>query len=159
MNAIKNLGRAAGLLYVFIDIFGLLGPLYVPTDSSQAAAVWLAISPVFEVLLDRVEIVGGIWILLVTWAALLAGRLPRALNYVGVVVGMAGVLTLFPALEVLGIGFRLGEMVWFGWLGIFVLRRSQSAAARRLRAFFVALASHVGANLSGKEARAMDQER
>ena len=159
MRVIKNLGRAAGLLYVFIDIFGLLSPLYVPANSSQAATVWLAISPVFEELLGRVEIVGGIWILLVTWGALLAGRLPRALNYVGVVVGMAGVLTLFPALEVLGIGFRLGEMVWFGWLGVFVLRRSQSAAARRLRAFFAALASHVGANLSGKEAKAMDQER
>jgi len=159
MRVIKNLGIAAGLLYVFIDILGLLSPLYVPTHSSQAATVWLAIGPVFEVLVDRVEIVGGIWVLLVTWRAMLEGRLPRALNYVGVVVGMAGVLTLFPALEMLGIGFRLGEMVWFGWLGIFVLRRSQSAAARRLRAFFAALASKVGANLSGKEARAMDQER
>jgi len=110
-------------------------------------------------LVDRVEIVGGIWVLLVTWRAMLEGRLPRALNYLGLMIGVAGVLTLFPALEVLGIGFRLGEMVWFGWLGIFVLRRSQSAAARRLRAFFAALASKVGANLSGKEARAMDQER
>ncbi len=159
MNAIKNLGRAAGLLYVFIDIFGLLSTFYDPTDSSQAATVWSAISPVLEVMVDRIEVVGGIWILLVTWGAVLEGRLPRALNYVGVVVGMAGVLTVVPALEVLGIGFRLGEMVWFGWLGIFVLRRSQSAAARRLRAFFAALASHVRASLSGKEARAMDQER
>ena len=43
------------------------------------------------------EIVDGLWILLATWAALLAGRLPRALNYlgvaVGVAVGVAGVLT------------------------------------------------------------------
>lgn len=136
MRVIKNLGIAAGLLYVFIDIFGLLGPLYVPTGSSQAATVWLAALPGLEALFERVEIVGGIWVLLVTWAALLAGRFPRALNYLGVVIGMAGVLTLFPALEVLGVGFRLGEMVWFGWLGIFVLRSSQSAAARRLRAFF-----------------------
>jgi hypothetical protein len=114
---------------------------------------------VFEVLFDRVEVVGGIWVLLVTWGALLVGRFPRALNYLGVVIGGAGVLSLFPALEVLGSGFRLGEMVWFGWLGIFVLRSSQSAVARRLRAFFVALASYVRAKLSGKEARAMDQER
>lgn len=159
MNAIKNLGRAAGLLYVFIDIFGLLSPLYVPTDSSQAATAWLAISPVFEVLVDRVEIVGGIWILLVTWAALLEGRLPRAPNHLGVVIGMAGILTVVPVLEVLEIGFRLGEMVWVVWLGIVMLRGSQSAAAQRLRAFFVALASYVGANRSGKEFRAMDQER
>ena len=82
------------------------------------------------------EVVGGIWILLVTWAALLAGRHPRALNYLGVVVGVAGVLTVVPALEVLGSGFRLGEMVWFGWLGIVWFRGSHSAAARKLRAFF-----------------------
>ena len=60
MKPIKNLGITAGLLYVFIDIFGLLSPLYVPTNSSQAATVWLAISPVFEVLFERVEVVGGI---------------------------------------------------------------------------------------------------
>lgn len=159
MKVIKHFGIAAGLLYVFIDIFGLLNPLYVPTASSQAATVWLAVRPVFEVLFERVEVVGGIWVMLVTWGALLVGRLPRTLNYLGVVVGMAGALSLFPALEVLGIGFRLGEMVWLTWLGIFVLRTSQSATARRLRTFFVALASHVGANLSGKEARAVDQER
>ena len=145
MRVIKNLGIAAGLLYVFTDIFGILSPLYVPTNSSQATTVWLTISPVFEVLFERVEVVGGIWVLLVTWGAVLEGRLPRALNYLGMVIGGAGVLSLFPALEVLGHVFRLGEMVWFGWLGIFVLRSSQSVAARRLRAFFVALASHVRA--------------
>ncbi len=55
--------------------------------------------------------VGGLWVLLVTWAALLAGRLPRTLNYLVVVIGLAGILTVAPALMVLGMGFRLGEMV------------------------------------------------
>lgn len=110
--------------------------LYVPTDPSHAATVWLAISSVLEEWVGGVEIVGGIWILLVTWGALRAGRHPRALNYLGVVVGVAGVLTVVPALEVLGIGFRLGEMVWFGWLGIVWFRGSRSAAARKLRTFF-----------------------
>ena len=108
---------------VFTDLFAPLSMLYVP-----------------EALVGRVEFVGGIWILLVTWAALLAGRLPRALNYLGVVVGVAGVLTVVPALEVLGIGFRLGEIAWVVWLGIVWFRGSRSAAlsaaARRLRAFF-----------------------
>ena len=82
------------------------------------------------------EVVGGIWILLVTWAALLAGRHPRALNYFGVVVGVAGVLTVVPALEVLRVGFGLGATVWVVWLGIVMFRGSRSAAARKLRAFF-----------------------
>src|SRR2546423_1037126 len=98
--------------------------LYVPTVPSHAAAVWLAISSVLDGLVGRVEIVGGIWILLVTWGALLAGRLPRAVNYLGVVVGVAGVLTLVPALEELRIAFRLGEIGWTVWLGILVFRGS-----------------------------------
>ena len=134
IRTIKYTGWVAGLLFgfldlyivftvdlniVFTDLFAPLSMLYVP-----------------EALVGRVEVVGGIWILLVTWAALLAGRLPRALNYLGVVVGVAGVLSVVPALEVLGIGFRLGEIVWYVWLGIVWFRGSRSAAARKLRTFF-----------------------
>ena len=51
--------------------------------------------------------------------------------------GRRGVLTVVPALEVLGIGFRLGELVWgVVWPGIVWFRGSRSAAARKLRTFF-----------------------
>ena len=137
IRTIRYTGWVAGLLFgfldlyivftvelniVFTDLFAPLSMLYVP-----------------EALVGRVEVVGGIWILLVTWAALLAGRHSRALNYLGVVVGVAGVLTVVPALEVLGIGFRLGEIVWIVWLGIVWFRGSRSAVARKLRAFFAVI--------------------
>lgn len=134
IRTIRNMGWVAGLLFgfldlyivftvdlniVFTDLFAPLSMLYVP-----------------EALVGRVEVVGGIWILLVSWAALLSGRLPRALNHLGVVVGVAGVITLFPALEVLGIGFRLGEIAWVVWLGIVWFCGSRSAVPRKLRTFF-----------------------
>jgi hypothetical protein len=76
------------------------------------------------------EIVGGLWTLLVSWAALRGGGLPKALNYPGLVVGVAGLLTVVPALElVLRFVFGLGQLVWFVWLGIVMLRSSPKAEA------------------------------
>jgi hypothetical protein len=99
-------------------------------DPAQAATVWLAIDSVFGGLGGSNEVIGGIWILLVSWAALRAGGLPRVLNYLGVVIGVAGIISVVPALaELFIIIFALGQIVWFIWLGIVMLRSSPSAAA------------------------------
>ena len=68
------------------------------------------------------EIAGGVWVLLIGWAALRARELPRALSYLGVVAGVAGLITVVPALEAIGFVFGLGLIVWFVWLGIIMLR-------------------------------------
>ena len=133
LGSIRNIGRAVGLLYPFIEIVSLL-----PADSSQAATAWLMTGSVLEGLIGRVEVFGGLWILLVTWGALRAGELPRALNYLGLAVGVAGIATVVPALAVLGGIFRVGEMVWGVWLGITMLRNNPNAGARKLGEFFVA---------------------
>jgi hypothetical protein len=112
MNPVRNIARVAGIVYVLIEVFDLLGISYVPTDPSHTATVWLAIGSVIEGLVGGVKVVGGVWVLLATWGALLAGRFPRKLNFLGVVIGVAGILTIVPGLESLGIGFRLGEVVW-----------------------------------------------
>ena len=91
-------------------------------DPAQAASVWLAISSVQEGLGGGNEIVGGLWILLVSWAALRAGGLPKALNCLGVAIGVAGILTVVPGLDVLTDVFGLSQIVWFAWLGIVMLR-------------------------------------
>ena len=97
-------------------------------DPAQAATVWLAISSVFEGL-SGIEVVGGTWMLLVSWAALRGGMLPKALNYLGVAIGVAGLLTVIPALEMMAFVFGLGQIVWFIWLGIVMLRSSPSTEA------------------------------
>jgi hypothetical protein len=107
-----------------VDLYG--------RDPAQAAMVWLAIEAVVEGLGGQGgEILGGIWILLVSWAALRAGELPRALNYLGVVIGVAGILSAVPALFLVLASaiFGLGQIVWFIWLGIVMLRGRTSAAA------------------------------
>lgn len=121
-----GLVMASGMIFIIgmdnvVDLYG--------QDPAQAATVWLAIDFVFDGIGGGVELVGGIWILLVSWAALRAGELPRALNYLGVVIGVVGILTVVPALEVLTDVFGLSQIVWFVWLGIVMLRGRTRAAA------------------------------
>ncbi|MCJ7534263.1 MAG: hypothetical protein MUO57_01870, partial [Anaerolineales bacterium] len=107
---------------IVVDLYG--------KDPAQAATVWLAIDSVIEGLAGSNEIIGGIWILLLSWAALRAGELPRILNYLGVAVGVAGIISVVPALaEIFIYIFALGQIVWFIWLGIVMLRSSTSATA------------------------------
>jgi Domain of unknown function (DUF4386) len=106
-------------LHNVVDLYG--------KDPAQAASVWLAIGSVQEGLGGGNEIIGGLWVLLVSWAALRTGGLPKALNCLGMVIGVAGILTVVPALKVLTDVFGLTQIVWFAWLGIVMLRDSQSS--------------------------------
>jgi Domain of unknown function (DUF4386) len=93
-------------------------------DPTQAASVWLTLQFVVDGLGGGNEIIGGLWVLLISWVALKSGGLPRVLNYLGVVVGVAGILTVIPVLGDLGDIFGLGTIVWFARLGIVMLRGS-----------------------------------
>ena len=116
---------ASGML--MINDAGVVAEIY-GEDPAQAASVWLALSAVEVGLGGAIELPGGLWVLLVSWAAWRAGGLPRALSYLGAVIGVAGILTVVPALEVLGAVFGLGFIVWFTWVGIFMLRGGPSVS-------------------------------
>jgi hypothetical protein len=96
-------------------------------NQDQAVSLWLTIITVQEALGGGNEIVGGLWVLLLSWAALRGGSLPTVLNYLGVLVGLAGILTVVPAFDVLMDVFGLSQIVWFAWLGIVMLRENPSA--------------------------------
>jgi hypothetical protein len=95
------------------------------TDPAQAVAAWQAIEPVAQGLGGSGgELLGGLWVLLVSVTALRTGALPRALGRLGVVIGAAGVLSVVPALSDLAYGFGLLQIVWFIGLGAVLLRAS-----------------------------------
>lgn len=100
------------------------------TDPTQAGMVWLAIESVVEGLSGGSgEILGGPWVLLISWAALRARELPKALNYLGVVLGVVGILSIIPPLFLpLALAFGMGQIVWMIWLGIAMLRSSPDRA-------------------------------
>lgn len=88
----------------------------------QATALWQTVSAMQEGIGGGIELVGGLWVILVSWSALRQGAFPRWLNYLGLFVGLAGVLTIIPPLKDLGALFGLGQIVWFAWLGVVLLR-------------------------------------
>ena len=51
-----------------------------------------------------------------------AGGLPKSLNYWGLFVGVVGVVSTVPGLNDLTGVFGIGQIVWFVWLGIVMLR-------------------------------------
>jgi hypothetical protein len=114
---IANIGTG-----VVVDLYG--------TDPARATTVWLAVSPVIDGLGGGNEIVGGIWTLLVSVVALRTRALHRVLNYFGLVVGTAGILSTIPALGEVGGGiFGLTQIVWFVGLGVLLLRAGRRETA------------------------------
>jgi hypothetical protein len=90
-------------------------------DPEQAMTVWITINSVVEGVGGGNEIVGGIWVLLLSIAALKGNELPKILNYFGLLIGLAGILTIYPA-DVLTEIFGLGQILLFAWLGSYMLR-------------------------------------
>ncbi len=99
------------------------------TDPERAITVWSSIDTVTNGLGGGNELVGGIWILLVSTAGFAAKRLPQWLNVVGVVTAVAGVFTVVPAFEAIEMVFGLGSIIWFIGAGVTLFRSRQSAEA------------------------------
>ena len=99
-------------------------------NPAQAGTIWFT--------LDSVEtglgggggetIVSALWFLLLSWAALRARELPRVLNYLGVVTGVAGILSVLALTDLTAV-YGLGLIIWFVWLGLVMLRSNPVSAA------------------------------
>lgn len=134
-----------GLIYaVLVIVVGTLSISNVSTvvglygeNPAQAATVWLTLDSVATGLGGGggETMVNALWILLLSCVALRARELPRVLNYLGLVIGLAGILTvLLPSLLPMAVVYGLGLIVWLAWLGIVMLRSGPSVMVERSEA-------------------------
>ncbi len=115
-------GLIIGTGNLMLHNLGVVANLY-GNDPAQAAAAWTAL-------------VRSLWVLLLSLAALRTGGLTRAPSYLGVFLGIAGILTMIPALaETMFMIFGPGMMVWSAWVGIVMLRRSAAVTAQQADTF------------------------
>ncbi len=91
-------------------------------DPQKAMSIWSSIVVVTEGLGGGNEIVGGLWVLLLTIIAFKNSLFSKAIRFLGFLVGFAGILTIIP-LDIFKEIFGISQIVWFVWIGILMIRK------------------------------------
>jgi hypothetical protein len=125
-----------GLVFAsgFITLYGweVIGRLSL-TDPAQASLLRLMVDTVTFGIDHSDRFLGCLWVLLTSWAALRTGQLSKPLNFLGLAIGTAGIVSsVAPALNELGYAFGVGVIVWWSWLGIVLLQNSRSTSSQPL---------------------------
>ncbi|MEM6685485.1 MAG: hypothetical protein AAF617_06780 [Bacteroidota bacterium] len=88
----------------------------------NAMQIWSSVTIITEGLGGGNEIVGGVWVLLISCVALDQNLLSKSLNLLGTIVGVVGIFTIYP-LEEITIIFGVTQIVWFLWIGLFMIQK------------------------------------
>jgi len=94
------------------------------SDPQQALALYNTRNLLTEALGGGIELVGGLWVLLLSISGLQQQRFSKVLHLLGLVVGSLGILTVLHTVLYLKDAFGLTQLIWFIWLGISLLRCS-----------------------------------
>lgn len=98
------------------------------SDNAAALASWHAVSVVQDGLGGGIEVVGAVWLIITCLACRTARALPIGLAYLGLGLGVVGLLTLVPALaDPAASLFGVGLIIWFTWTAHSLLARAKTA--------------------------------
>jgi hypothetical protein len=134
-----QLATAFGLIWAALIIgsgnlmlrdVGVVVELYAH-DPAQAAATWPVLEAVENGIVSGNEVVGSLWVLLLSLTAWRTRELSRSLNGFGVTISLAGLSTIIPPLaEPLSMVFGVGMIVWSVGVGVALLRAPRPTARR-----------------------------
>ncbi|CAM3616166.1 MULTISPECIES: DUF4386 family protein [Pseudoalteromonas] len=105
-------------------------------DPALALTINRTVSIVVDALGGGIELVGAIWVLTISCVGLKHKIFSPLLHYWGLLVSLAGILTLFsglsflaknPFFEVTTAIFGLGQILWFIGIGVMLLRNKTSS--------------------------------
>lgn len=116
----------AGLLLAsgLISLVGQRAVVELATsDTVMAESTWSSVSVIQDALGGGIEIVGAVWVFLVSIAGIRSGVLGRGLCALGIATGVIGAWTLLPAVaDAATAMFGIAFIVWFVWAGVVLLR-------------------------------------
>lgn len=125
-----DFSRAIGIVWVTLVLgAGMIANVsveqtvhFMQVDPQRAEELWRVLHAVELGLGGGNEIAGGVWIASVSVAGFLGRGLGKITNTIGVLSGVGGILTVFPALgETAGVVFGLGAILWFIFIGLNLL--------------------------------------
>ena len=106
-----------------IENVGLNSVIEIGSNEPENAILILSsVNIITEGLGGGNEIVGGIWMLLMSIIALKGKLFSKPLSFLGILVGVAGILTAYP-LDIFTEIFGISQIIWFIWVGIFMIRK------------------------------------
>jgi len=94
-----------------------------PENAEQATGLSLMVKTVFESLGGGNEFIGGVWTVLISFLLLSVTPDYKILHYFGMVVGIAGVVSIVPMFAEAVTLFGLGQIFWFIGLGVRFLKK------------------------------------
>ncbi len=92
-------------------------------DQQHAEIVYYVYATVVNALGGGIELVGGLWVFLLSIAGLKTQQLGKGLCVFGIIVGMLGILTIYQSLPEFKEAFGLSQIVWFIWMGFVMFRK------------------------------------
>ena len=107
---------------------------YANTDENNAVITMNTIHIVVDALGGGIELIGALWVFVISYMGLKQSIYPKATHILGLIVGLAGVLTLFSGLSILADNvffeattaiFGLGQILCFILLGTHLLKDNQ----------------------------------
>lgn len=129
-SALLNTSSIFGLLWVALmmctGMVGLIGMHMIidlfNTQPQTAISLFYANSLLVNGLGGGIELVGDLWVLLLSIVGIKQGIFSKWLHCLGIWVGTFGVLTVFHATPYLKEIFGLSQIVWFICLGVYLRR-------------------------------------
>ncbi|WP_088330407.1 hypothetical protein [Lacimicrobium sp. SS2-24] len=125
-----NFATAFGLIWVVLMMCsGMIALVGMNTmvklfsqGSSHADTLFYVYNPIVNGLGGGIELVGGMWVLVLSIHGLKTAQLAKGLHLFGLIVGLLGIGTVFQSLAGIKEAFGLSQIVWFICMGIALLK-------------------------------------
>lgn len=99
------------------------------TEPESAAHLYRAVNAMHIGLGGGNEIPGALWTLAISVTAMRLGYFGKVANIMGIVIGVAGLLTIVPDIFMIAVMiFALGQMVWWIIIGIHMIRQASEVS-------------------------------